>query len=105
MPEWDQSGGNWVRNRPRYRGMTRQQAYKAFTDFYLGETHAPLGTILRMAPAERGVTLATVTDFPCNVAAAYEMGVDVCMIERSIDELSDLSTGIAFVRGLSPAIR
>lgn len=102
MPEWDQSGGDWVRSRPHYREMTRQQASKAFTDFYLGDTHIPLGSYLKMAPDQRGVILAAgQTDFPCNVAWAYENGADMVMIERSIDELSDISTGIAFVRGLS----
>ena len=35
------------------------------------------------------------------MAYAYEMGVDIALLERSIDELSDLSTGLAFVRGSS----
>jgi hypothetical protein len=102
MPEWDQSGGNWVRSRPHYREKTREQAYKAFTDFYMGDTHIPLGNYLKMSPSQRGVILAAgQTDFPCNTAWAYENGADMVMVERSIDELSDISTGIAFVRGLS----
>lgn len=102
MPEWDQSGGNWVRTRPHYRQMTREQAYKAFTDFYLGDTHIPLGNYLKMPASQRGVILAAgQTDFPCNTAWAYENGADMVMVERSIDELSDISTGIAFLRGLS----
>jgi hypothetical protein len=43
--------------------------------------------------------LAAVTDFPINTFYAYAAGVDVCLLERGIDELSDISTGIAFVRG------
>jgi hypothetical protein len=102
MAEWDQSGGNiWAYARPNYSGMTRQQAYEAFRNYYLGDAHAPLGTYLRQTPAERGVPITSVTDFPSNMAYAYEWGVDIGLCERSIDELSDISTGIAFMRGLS----
>jgi hypothetical protein len=102
MPEWDQSGGRWANSRPHYNGMTRTQAYQAFTKYYTGTIHAPLGVYLSQTPAQRGVTLvAGQTDFPCNAACAYEWGVDMVVAERGIDELSDISTGIAFVRGLS----
>jgi hypothetical protein len=102
MPEWDQSGGRWANPRPHYNGMTRPQAYQAFTSFYTGDPHAPLGTYLSQSPDQRGVALvAGQTDFPCHAGYAYEWGADMVVTERGIDELSDISTGIAFVRGLS----
>ena len=101
MNEWDQGGGRWVPGgRPRYLGLTRPQAYARFTDYYLNNS-PPLGTYLREPRSQRTCPLVAQTDFPANVAYAYEMGVDVALLERSIDELSDISTGIAFVRGSS----
>lgn len=101
MPEFDQSGGRWANPRPRYRGLTRKQAYKTFVEFFTGPHHAPLGNYLSRTLTERGYFICPTVDHPCHVAAAYEMGADMVQIERSIDELSDISTGIAFVRGLS----
>jgi hypothetical protein len=101
MVEWDQGGGHWVpQGRPRYLGLTRPQAYSTFTDYYLNNS-PPLGTYLREPRAQRACPLIAQTDYPANVAYAYQMGVDVVLLERSIDELSDLSTGVAFVRGSS----
>ena len=99
MEEWDQTGGRWVlHGRPSYTGLSRQQAHAAFTKYYL-EDSPPLGTYLRQAPKQRGVPLVAQTDYPMNAFYAFAMGVDVCLLERGIDELSDVSTGIAFVRG------
>jgi hypothetical protein len=99
MPEWDQAGGKWVPNgRPRYLGLTKEQAYAKFRDYYF-RFCSPLGTYLKQTAAERGCKLAAVTDYPMNTFYAYANGVDVCLLERSIDELSDISTGIAFIRG------
>ncbi|MGC4119841.1 MAG: hypothetical protein QM765_35750 [Myxococcales bacterium] len=99
MEEWDQAGGRWVpQGRPLYGGLTRQQAHEQFTSYYL-EQSPPLGTYLRQPQAERSFPLLAQTDFPINALTAYGMGVDLCLLERGIDELSDLSTGIAFVRG------
>lgn len=101
MIEWDQAGGRWVPNgRPRYLGLTRQQAYSTFTDYYLNQS-PPLGTYLQQPRSDRACPLIAQTDFPANVAYAYEMGADIALLERSIDELSDMSTGVAFVRGSS----
>ena len=85
---------------PEYLGLTRAQAYSTFTNYYLNGS-PPLGTYLREDRDNRACTLVAQTDFPGNVAYAYEMGADVAILERSIDELSDVSTGIAFVRGSS----
>lgn len=100
MPEWDQGGGGWVpTGRPNYSLLSRKQAYQKFIDYYNNTCEF---TSFGLTPADRGgCKIACVTDIPCNTAAAYEMGVDMVMIERTIDELSDISTGIPFVRGIS----
>jgi len=99
MIEWDQGGGAWVPNgRPRYTGLTRAQAHARFADYYLTRS-PPLGTYLRQPATERPCRLAAVTDYSPNAFAAYEWGVDVGLLERGIDELGDVATGLAFMRG------
>jgi hypothetical protein len=99
MIEWDQSGGAWVSNgRPRYGALTRPQAHARFVDHYLKQS-PPLATYLRQPPTARPCRLAAVTDHSPNAFDAYELGVDVGLLERGIDELGDAATGIAFMRG------
>lgn len=99
MIEWDQSGGAWVPNgRPRYGGLTRAQAHGRFTDYYLKQS-PPLATYLRQPATARPCRLAAVTDYSPNAFDAYELGVDVGLLERGVDELGDVATGIAFMRG------
>ena len=99
MIEWDQSGGAWVPNgRPRYTGLTRAQAQARFADYYLDRS-PPLGAYLRQPSSARACRLAAVTDHSPNTFAAYEFGVDVGLLERGVDELGDIATGIAFMRG------
>ena len=99
MIEWDQSGGAWVPNgRPRYTALTRAQAHARFADYYLNQS-PPLGVYLREPSAARPCRLAAVTDHSPNAFDAYEFGVDVGLLERGIDELGDVATGLAFVRG------
>jgi hypothetical protein len=99
MIEWDQSGGAWVPNgRPRYGALTRPQAHARFVDHYLKQS-PPLATYLREPPTARPCRLAAVTDHSPNAFDAYELGVDVGLLERGIDELGDIATGIAFMRG------
>ena len=99
MIEWDQSGGAWVPNgRPRYASLTRAQAHARFTDYYLDQS-PPLGAYLRRPRAERPCRLAAITDYSPNVFDAYEWGADVGLLERGVDELGDVATGIAFMRG------
>ena len=99
MIEWDQSGGAWVPNgRPRYGGLTRAQAHGRFTDYYLKQS-PPLATYLRQPAPARPCRLAAVTDYSPNAFDAYELGVDVGLLERGVDELGDVATGIAFMRG------
>jgi len=99
MIEWDQSGGAWVPNgRPRYGGLTRAQAHGRFADYYLKQS-PPLATYLRQPATARPCRLAAVTDYSPNAFDAYELGVDVGLLERGVDELGDVATGIAFMRG------
>ncbi|MBV8135090.1 MAG: hypothetical protein JO121_05515 [Deltaproteobacteria bacterium] len=104
MTEWDQSGGSWVPNgRPRYRGLSRLDAYRKFVGYY--ETaHAPLHSYLSTPLGSRASTLAAITDYSPNAFYAYDLGVDFCFLERGIDELGDLSTGIAFLRGAAAQV-
>jgi hypothetical protein len=99
MIEWDQSGGAWVPNgRPQYAGLTRAQAHARFADYYLNQS-PPLGAYLRQPSVARACRLAAVTDHSPNAFDAYEFGVDVGLLERGVDELGDVATGIAFMRG------
>ena len=99
MPEWDQAGGPWVpKGHPSYRGLTRQAAHGTMLNFYRSsfpEMISYLGTL----PSSRRYMLAAVTDYPANVYDAYELGVEMQMLERGNDELGDLATGIAYLRG------
>ena len=99
LPEWDQSGGPWVaRGRPRYTGLSRAAADARFLAYY---TNSFPGLIdyLRQPASARKYKLAAVTDHAPSVYRAYELGVELQLLERGIDELGDLSTGIAFLRG------
>ena len=99
MPEWDQAGGEWVpEGRPRYANFTREQAYARFAGFYAANYPA-MKIAFGRPSAERNYWTAAITDFSPNTFHAYEMGADICLLERSIDELGDISTGIAFTRG------
>ena len=99
MIEWDQGGGAWVpRGRPKYAGLTREQAHARFADYYLNQS-PPLGAYLRQPSTARECRLAAVTDYSPNTFDAYEFGVDIGLLERGVDELGDVATGIAFMRG------
>ena len=99
MPEWDQSGGAWVAaGRPQYRGLSKSEAYGRFVHYYQS-SYPSLMSYLRQPAAERKYRLAAVTDYSPNVFYACELGVDLCLLERGIDELGDLSTGVAYLRG------
>ena len=98
MPEFDQSGGHWAKDRPRYDASTsRAEAYRSWANYYL-ETLG-LGTYLSQPSGQRGYYIACVADYPFSTHYAYQMGVDLCLLERNNDELGDIATGIAFLRG------
>ncbi|MBZ5603501.1 MAG: hypothetical protein LAO79_14475 [Acidobacteriia bacterium] len=97
LPEWDQSGGSWVPDgRPQYAGLSKAAAHAKFTSYF--QNRFP-ELMTNLSTGSRNYQLAAVTDYSPNVSDAYEMGVDLCMLERGIDELGDLSTGVAFLRG------
>lgn len=99
LPEWDQSGGLWVAwGRPRYQGLSRFDAHKRFLDYYESAYPNLIG-YLREPASSRKYQMAAVTDNTPNVFDAYELGADLQLLERGIDELGDLPTGIAFLRG------
>jgi hypothetical protein len=99
LPEWDQAGGSWVPDgRPKYSGLSKAAAHAKFLNYYR-QRFPQLMTNLASPASARKYHLAAVTDYAMNAFDAYDLGVDLCMTERGIDELADLSTGIAFLRG------
>lgn len=99
MPEWDQSGGSWVpAGRPSYSNLTKAAAHAKFLQYYAANYPALMKALAQPA-SQRACRLAAITDYPMNSFDAFQMGADLCMLERGIDELGDLSTGIAFLRG------
>jgi hypothetical protein len=99
MPEWDQSGGAWVASgRPKYYGLSRASAHDRFLTYYRN-TYPTLLSWLAQPLSQRNHLLTAVTVYAPSVYDAYELGVDVQMLERGLDELGDHSTGIPFLRG------
>ena len=100
LPEWDQTGGSWVsQGRPRYQRLSRAAAHAAFLQFYKSNYPSVFGGYMKTPLDQRDYLLTAVTDYSPNVFDAYELGVEVQLLERGIDELGDLSTGIAYLRG------
>jgi hypothetical protein len=95
MSEYDQSGGHWVAGRVMDY-TSRQTAYNSWRNSLLNN-YSPLGTYLQMTP--KVVPLAALNVYSYDVHYSYEMGIDLVILERTNDELGDIQTGIAFVRG------
>jgi hypothetical protein len=99
MPEWDQSGGAWVAaGRPKYSGLSRAAAHDRFLAYYRN-TYPNLLSRLAAPASQRNHLLTAVSVYAPSVYDAFELGVDVQMLERGLDELGDHSTGIPFLRG------
>ncbi|MBI4908790.1 MAG: hypothetical protein HY820_34535 [Acidobacteria bacterium] len=99
MPEWDQSGGPWVpQGRPRYIGLSRSEALQRFMDYYRN-TYPRLAEYLAQPAGLRKYKLAALTDYSSNVHYGYDFGAELQMLERGSDELGDVVTGVAFIRG------
>ena len=98
MPEWDAEGGHWIKtaNTP-FTASTRLGMYTNFRNYVSAWT--PLWTLLQTPQATRGFWQAGVTDWVSNVHYAYEWGLDMSLLERAIDEVGDVATGVAFIRG------
>jgi hypothetical protein len=98
MPEWDGLGGHWipVAGNP-FTASTRAGMYTNFRNYVSNWT--PLWTMLQTPQATRAYWQTGVTNYVSNVHYAYEWGLDMVMLERAIDELGDIATGVAFLRG------
>lgn len=97
-PEWDVEGGFWIYPNGNSIFVTdRATSYTNFQAFYSGLT--PLWGYVTSPRRSRGFNLSVVTDWVSNVHYSYEWGVDLVLLERAIDELGDIGTGLPFIRG------
>ncbi len=98
MPEWDAEGGHWIKvaNTP-FTASTREGMYTNFLNYVSAWT--PLWTLLQTPQTTRQFWMNSVTDWVSNVHYSFEWGLDMVLMERAIDELGDLETGVAFLRG------
>jgi hypothetical protein len=97
MPEYDTSGYwgmPWTRMKST---MTREEAYRQWTDHYLALQ--PFGKYVRMSPQQLGVPMMSDSGLSCHTHYAYEFGSQLNLLERNEGGLGDLTTGIAFARG------
>ena len=78
--------------------LIRQAYYAAFMKYYT-QTLQPIGKYIGMTRTQRGVTLEGMTDYAKSTHYAYDWGLDCQLLERAIDELGDIQTGISFIRG------
>lgn len=97
MPEFDQAGGCWAQNRPNITGMADAQAYTTWSRFYLDAK--ALRPYLEQSAEQRGYKWMSVCVFAFCPQYAYDLGSDVVLLERNIDEVSGMSPGLAMVRG------
>ena len=97
MPEFDQSGGCWTQDRPSLDGLPDDQAYTTWTDFYLDAK--ALRPYLEQSAQQRGYKWMSVCVYAFCPQYAYDLGSDIVLLERNIDEVSGMSPGLAMVRG------
>jgi hypothetical protein len=97
MPEFDQGGGCWARGRPDPTGMTNKQAYNAWINYYMNTKR--LGRYLTQTAQQRGYRWLSTCVFAFCPQYAYDMGSDVVLLERNIDETSGITPGVAMLRG------
>jgi hypothetical protein len=97
MPEFDQAGGCWAQNRPPLAGMSDAQAYATWSRFYLDAK--ALRPYLEQSAQQRGYKWMSVCVYAFCPQYAYDLGSDVVLLERNIDEVSGMSPGLAMVRG------
>lgn len=95
-PEFDQGGGCWATGRPGFTG-TDTANYSSFINYY--QNTKGLGTYLNQTAGVRGYKWMGVAVFSANAQYAYDMGMDMVLIERNIDEVDGMSPGLAMVRG------
>jgi hypothetical protein len=97
LPEFDQGGGCWATGRPSFSGTTDQQAYQAWTDFYLNTKG--LGPYLNQTASQRGYKWLSLCVFAFCPQYAFDMGSDIVLLERNEDEVSGINPGVAMLRG------
>lgn len=97
MPEFDQGGGCWTQNRPSLAGLPDDQAYDTWSRFYLDEK--ALRPYLEQSAQQRGYKWMSVCVYAFCPQYAYDLGSDIVLLERNIDEVSGMSPGLAMVRG------
>lgn len=94
--EWDGLGGHWMQDGTIF-DTNRATSYTNFKAHY--EAMSPLWTYVSAPRRTRGFNLSVVNDYGSNVHYSYEWGVDMVLLERAIDEVGDIGTGMAFIRG------
>ncbi|MET0897021.1 MAG: hypothetical protein ABWY45_03810 [Mycobacterium sp.] len=97
MPEFDQSGGCWTQDRPSLAGLPDDQAYDTWSRFYLDDK--ALRPYLEQSARQRGYKWMSVCVYAFCPQYAYDLGSDIVLLERNIDEVSGMSPGLAMVRG------
>lgn len=98
MPEWDTEGGHWIQvGDTPFTASTRLGMYTNFRNYVSAWT--PLWTMLQTPQATRGFWQTSVCVWVSNVHYAYEWGLDMALLERAIDNVGDIATGISFIRG------
>ncbi|WP_029113321.1 hypothetical protein [Mycobacterium sp. URHB0044] len=97
MPEFDQGGGCWAKNRPSLAGLTDEQAYATWSRFYLDAK--ALRPYLEQSAQQRGYKWMSVCVYAFCPQYAYDLGSDAVLLERNLDEVSGMSPGLAMVRG------
>ena len=97
MPEYDQSGGDWVSVR-KMSAASRAEAYRTWMDSY-NSLFSPLDAYLAIDRSQRNVSLLALNAYSFSTAYSYKLGADVVLLERNNDEMGDMQTGISYVRG------
>jgi hypothetical protein len=96
-PEFDQGGGCWATGRPGFIG-TDQANYNSWINYY--QNTKGLGAAgLNQTAAARGYKWMGVAVFSENAQYAYDLNMDMVLIERNIDEVDGMSPGLGAVRG------
>ena len=101
LPEFDQSGGCWTKlngGRPKPSG-TASTTYQQWINFY--QKTLGLEQVLGAGPDRRGYQIAATCAYAFCPRYAYELGADLVLLERSNDEVSGITPGMAMARGAS----
>lgn len=97
MPEYDHSGGIWSEFR-KIDYASRSQAASSWKVTYQND-FSPLWSYLSTPSQTRAVRFLAVNAHAFSSHYTYELGADMAVLERVNDEISDLQTGICFIRG------